>query len=244
MKRIISIILICAVCLCLLSGSAMAAGGTFIMDDQANLLTEAERQQLQSDYAALTEYVNTAFVTANSVSGSTAAFAESYVKRNFDSSAAIIFVIDMDNRQIYVYANHSGLSYVSSADSRAITDNIYKYASKGDYYACADAAFSQIFTKCQGGKIARPVKHITNALIAVVAGILLNFILAVRTRSRQQKKTVTSAELRNMALLPDLALDAPILIKSERHYNSSDSGSSGGGSGGGGGGGGGGGHSF
>lgn len=241
MKRFLSLLLTALLCVGLFSSAALAADRVFLMDDQAGLLTKEERSQLQSSFSQLTDYANVAFVTTDRVSGSTASYAKSYVNSHFDSGAAIVFVIDLDHRQLYIYSNARALDMVSAADARAITDNIYTYATRGDYYACADAGLSQILTRCQGGRIARPVKHITNALIAVAAGILLNFVLAVFSRSGFSERRATATEMREMAVLPDYELGEPVLLKTEKHYHSSDSG---GGSGGGGGGGGGGGHGF
>ena len=80
------------------------------------------------------------------------------------------------------------------------------------------------------------MKHITNALIAVVFGVLINFWLAARSRRpKKEPRTKGAAPVsvtRQMAAMPAILLAAPIVTKSERIYKSSDSGS-GGGSGGG-----------
>lgn len=237
MKRCISLLFLALFCVGLFSGTALAADRVFLIDDQAGLLSKEEQEQLRNRYADLTNYTSAAFVTTDYVSGSTAAFAKSYVKRNFTGDAAIVFVIDLDNRQLYIYSNRKAVGMVSAADARAITDNIYTYATKGDYFTCADAAFSQILTRCQGGRIARPVKHITNALIAVVAGILINFYVSVLSRFVFSKNQASPTEMWEMAILPQIVVGTPILIKTERHNHSSGSGGSGGGGGGGGGGG-------
>ncbi|MBR3328236.1 MAG: TPM domain-containing protein [Atopobiaceae bacterium] len=221
---------------------AAPASQSFVIDDAANLLTKSQETKLRNDYTELTEYVDTAFVSVASNSSSTDKFARSYVNREFGSRAAVIFVIDMDNREIYVYANQAGLSLISRADARAITDNIYKLASKGDYYACADAAFSQILVKCQGGRIARPVKHITNALIAIVLGVLGTFFYTMYTRSRLARAGKKQRDAARLEAMPELVLSHPVVTRTERHYKSKSHG--GGGGGGSGGGGGGGGHGF
>ena len=163
-------------------------------------------------------------------------------------------MIDMYNRQIYVYANGDALKTISKADARAITDNIYKYASQGDYYGCICKAMDQILGKCQGQKLARPVKHITNAMIAILLGILINYLIVVSSRraryERRTKGSVSVTASRRAPILPGIGLAGAILLSSMRVYHESDSGGGGiggGGFGGGGGGGhigGGGGHSF
>ncbi len=223
------------------------AADTLLVDDGADLLTDEEEEALIWRYSAITEYMDAAFVSTNHAQGSTSAFAERYAIQHYGNNPAVIFLIDMDNREIFVYSNGSALKTISKADARAITDNIYKIASRGEYYECADQAFRQIYTKCEGGRLARPVKHVTNALIAVLAGILLNYLIAVQSRiPKAQRRTTGNVNVsvsREMASMPGIALAAPIVLSSIRHTKSSSSGSGGGG-GGGGHSGGGGGHSF
>ena len=249
MKRFLWVFLSLTLLMSCLTGTVLAAN-QLVVDDQAMLLNPLEAMQLQADYAGITEYFDVAFVTTNSVSGSTASYAERYAINHYGNDPAVMFFIDMDNRNIYVYANGDALKTISEADARAITDNIYKYASRGDYYGCADAAFSQILAKCQGQKLARPVKHITNAMIAVLFGILLNYWITARSRRPKKGKRTNGVEAvtasRQMAVMPAIAMATPVVIASVQHYKDDDSGSGGGGGGGGGGGhsGGGGGHSF
>ena len=241
MKRILNCLLALVLVLSLGTPAALAAG-TVIIDDQADLLTAEEESKLQADYAGILEYMDVAFVSRDVVSGSTESYARSYVNGNFGSGPASIFFIDMDNREIYIFSNAAGLRILNKADARAITDNIYKLASAGNYYGCADQAFSQMLAKCRGEKLARPVKHITNAMIAVLFGILLNyFVVAWSRKPRKERQTQGLEKLspvRQMAVMPGILLAAPIVIASRRVSRNSGSGGSGGGGGGGGG------HSF
>ncbi|MBE5998858.1 MAG: TPM domain-containing protein [Sarcina sp.] len=249
-KRIVLILLallvFCAAALSPVSLMAAQASKRLVVEDGADLLTDEEEAWLIEDYSAITEYMDAAFVTTEHSAGSTSAFAEQYAIRHYGNDPAVIFVIDMENRELYIYANGPALKTISRADARAITDNIYKIASRGDYYECADLALSQILSKCSGGRLARPVKHATNALIAVLAGILLNYFITVSSRrprvERRTKGSVDVSVSRQMATMPGISLALPIVLSSVRHYKSSSSGGSGGGGGGHSGGGGG--HSF
>ena len=229
---LLAVIVFCAV----LPPVRPAAAQSLVVDDQAGLLTDEEETRLISDYSAITEYMDAAFVTTDNSPGTTARFAESYAISRYGNAPAVIFVIDMDDRDLYVYANGSALKTITSADARAITDNIYKLASQGRYYECADRAFSQILAKCMGERLARPVKHVTNALIAILAGILINYFLTVYSRlpvveKRTTGKVNVSATTR-MARMPGISLALPIVLSSVKHYKSSGSGGSGGGGGG------------
>ena len=233
----------------LLTITARAEGttGTLLIADDAHLLSEEEKARLIEDYSAITEYMGAAFVSTDYSPGSTSSFAEECAIRYYRNDPAVLFLIDMDDREIYVYANGTAQKTISKADARAITDNIYKSASRGDYYECADGAFRQIYAKCTGQKLARPVKHITNALIAVLVGILINYLITAYSRipkaERRTKGEIKASVSSKMAHMPGIALGAAIVLSSAKHYKSSSSGSGGGG-GGGGHSGGGGGHGF
>ena len=231
---------LCALCM------PVFANDEILIEDNAGLFSEDQKALLKEHWSGIQEIPDAAIVTSNSPGGSTSSFAENYAISHYGNSPAVIFVIDMRNREIYIYSNGSALNALSKADARAITDNIYKLASKGDYYSCADKAFTQIAARFRGEAIARPVKHITNAMIALLLSIIINYCIVVFSRSSKKQKTAVDSEGRVLraSVLPGVFVSDPVLIKSERHYHSS--GSSGGGGGGGGGGhsGGGGGHSF
>lgn len=228
------------------TGTAQAPGTLLVVDD-ARLLSEEEEARLIADYSAITEYMGAAFISTYSSPGTTAYFAEQCAIKYFRDDPAVLFLIDMDDREIYVYANGKAQETISRADARAITDNIYKSASRGDYYECADGAFRQIYAKCTGHELARPVKHITNALIAVLLGVLINYFITVFSRTpkaeRRTKGEIKASVSSQMAHLPGISLGAAVFLSSIKHYKSSGSGGSGGG-GGGGHSGGGGGHGF
>ena len=159
-KRKILVLLTMLFVLYLLPPVTCLAAGAITIDDKAERLTAAQEAQLRDKYSEITQYMNIAFVSRSFNSGSTAEFARSYVHLNYPVNPAVIFFIDMENRNLYIYANRAGLRTISRADARAITDNVYKYASRGQYYECVDNTFSQILTLCQGGRKKRPLFYL------------------------------------------------------------------------------------
>ena len=125
---------------------------------------------------------------------------------------------------------------------------ITTYASDADYYICAMKVYEQEYTLLQGRKIAQPMKYISNALLAVVIAVVINYII-VRVYSSKRKASTKS--LMN-GLFEYRAFNNCNVVfthqtKTYSPRESSSGGSSGGGGGGGssgGGGGSGGGHSF
>ena len=182
----------------------------------------------------------------------TSSYAKAKYRELFGHDSGILFVIDMGRRNIWIYCDGKIYRSIDKAYSNTITDNVYRYASRGEYYQCAKKVFEQALTLLQGGRIAQPMKYISNALIACVLALLINFIFL--TYQRNNDETIIARSV------PALTTTVGAYILSKRvtsrnktrhvQYSSSSGGSSGGGfSGGGGGGGGGssgggGGHSF
>ena len=120
--------------------------------DGEDLLTDEQEQQLLQDMIPVTEYGNCAFETAW-VSGTDS---YSYVKSNYTEyfrESGTLFLIDMGNRQIKLYSSKDVEKTVTPSYADSITDNIYTYASRGDYYTCAQKAFAQEYTLLRGGRI-------------------------------------------------------------------------------------------
>lgn len=234
-KSLLLVLGVLIICTFLPAVSVLAAN-QLVVEDNAGILTPDEEARLIRDYSAITEYMGAAFVTTDAASAGTSAFAEDYAISHYGNSPAVIFVIDMYDRELYIYSNGTALKTITRADARAITDNVYKSASRGDYYECADQTFSQILGKCRGERLARPVKHITNALIAVLCGILLNYYLTVYSRipdpEPRTKGEVNVSVTRQMASMPGISLALPIVLSSVKHYKNRSSGGSGGGGGG------------
>ena len=216
-----------------------------IIDDMANLLSDADKIKLQDEMSGLLEYGNIAFVSSDNLYGSVESKASSYYYKNFGEESGTVFYIDMETRYIYIYSDGSNSKFITDMKATTITDNVYRYASNKDYYGCASSAFSQIKTVLEGGKIAEPLRYICSLVLALISSFIISFIYAYSS-SKMKKATVN--ELMKSA-------DVKLVINNfnarktgeDRVYSpqsDSSSGSSGGGGGGGGGGGSGGGHRF
>ena len=151
-------------------------GYSVYIDDAQDLLTDAEEQSLIEEMIPVTEYGNVGFISCDNTSESTASYSARRYSSLFGSDSGAVLVIDMGQRMIYIKNNGAVSKIITNAYSNTITDNIYRYASDGDYYSCASAAFSQIYTVLRGGKIAQPMRYISAALLALVIGFLINYL--------------------------------------------------------------------
>ena len=220
-----------------------STGYSIALQDLAELLTPQEEQKLQQEMASITQFCDAGMVTEY-VSGSGT---EPYSKRKyaelFGSENGVLFIIDMGNRNIWLCADGDMKSVVTVGKANSITDNIYEYASDGDYYKCAAKAFSQVMTLLRGGRISQRMKHITNALLALILAFILNYALLLLTTSIDQAAADELLATVGVGIAVTGARTKLASVK--RTYNPpSSGGGSGGGGGGGGGGASGGGHGF
>ncbi len=219
-----------------------------IIEDDADLLTEGEEDSLASLMMDITAYGNVAFKTIDENDYTTERYISNYYEEVFGSSSGIVFMIDMDNRNIWIYCDGDIYDVITSSYADTITDNVYEYASYEEYYICAYEAFSQALTLLEGNKIAQPMKYISNAVLALVLALMINyFVVRAMSRSVKPGKKELLDSTRHKYELANAETE---FVNTTRTYSprSSGGGSSGGGGGrsGGGGGrsGGGGGHRF
>ncbi len=219
-------------------------GLSALVVDNAELLTDDEELQLLSDMAPLTAYENVMFLSTKQGVSDYRSFLGNTLRTTFPASDASVFLIDMGKRHIYIYSIGSNAERVlTNTEADNITDNVYRIASSGDYYLTAKNAYSQMLSLFKGQNIARPMKHINNALLAVGIALLISYIIilitSVNNKKAAQKAAFFEGRINNLKITPG---------RLTRVYNppTSSSGGSGGGGGGfsGGGGGSGGGHSF
>ena len=237
--------------------SGEAGSGKIIIEDSADLLTADEENLLATHMQPITQYGSVGFVTTKHNSGKAASYAKNKYNQYFGKTDATLFLIDMDNRQIYIQSGGRIYSTVTDAKAETITDNVYKLASRSKYYECASRVFDQIARILAGGLIPEPMKHLSNALLSIVLALLVVFIIA---NARTRIKNVTEAKVFDESAEKKFKLGEPkrlvVIRETKRRHTESSGGGGGGGhysgggggfSGGGGGGGfssGGGGHGF
>lgn len=153
-------------------------GYTILLEDDADLLTAAEENALLAEMEKITEFGNAAFksIAFNNMS-STANYAREYYHSHFGSNSGTLFLIDMFYRTLYIFSDGAIYRVVTTGRAETITDNIYRMASRAEYFACANEAYSEIYTLLIGNQIAQPMKYISNALLAILLALLANFVL-------------------------------------------------------------------
>ena len=213
-----------------------------IIDDEADLLSDSEEKMLQAKMSDIVPYGNVAFKSVYQYDD-TSVYAKQLYREYFGKDSGFLFVIDMGRRNIWIFSDGAIYKVINKPYANTITDNVYRYASKGEYYNCAYYVYDQANTLLEGGKISQPMKHISNVLIALVLALLINFFILIIQRS--DSKVPVETALAAMTSAVGVRIFSKVMTKSKRSKHVEYSGSSGGGgySGGGGGGGGGGGSS-
>jgi len=244
------LIIISFICL-LLAPLRISAASSYrlVIDDREDLLTASEENMLQIKMERIRQYGNVGFVTVSQFS-STDTYTKNLYRDLFGRESGMLFVIDMGRRNIWIFCDGAIYRIINKSYANTITDNVYRYASKGQYYDCAYNVFDQAEILLEGGRISQPMKYISNALIALVLAILGNFIFLVIQRGESIANPDTIAKAMSSGVAVGIVSKVMTKSKKSRHVESSgggEGGFSGGGGGGGGGGGssgGGGGHSF
>ena len=219
-----------------------------ILEDDADLLTDEQEADLKKEMTVLSEYGNVLFKTINeNPHGTVSSYVNSYYHSYFPNyTSGVVFIIDMDTREIYIFMDGDIRKKVGDAKAYSITDNTFTYATNGDYYSCASVSFSQLKDVLEGRKIAEPMRNASNVVIAITMAFLINFLYVI---SKSGIAKATNKEIVDNCNI-DFNMGPVNAVKTGTHrvyspVSESSGGSSGGGGGGGGGGsGGGGGHGF
>lgn len=219
-----------------------------VIDDRADLLTEDQEEALAAVMEPITKYGGAAFLSVDDNASTAESLARSFYRETFGTDSGTLFLIDMDNRKIWIHSDGAVYKAVTTADAETITDNVFRYASAGNYYDCAAGAYDQIFRLLEGERIARPMKYISNAVLAVILALLANFVFIsryARLKKPKDRELLANAEYYFKSTPPAVEYTGQTKVYDPVSDSSSGGGSSGGGgSGGGGSSGGGGGHSF
>ena len=149
----------------------------FIVDD-AGLLSDKEKDDLLNDMIPITQWGNAYFHTDDGNYGmSTEDLAAEFYEQVYGrDTSGTIFLVDMHERMLWIHSEGDVYKVINSNYAQSITDNVYKFASNGDYYGCANKVFTQIETLLSGGKIAQPMKHISNYLLALILALIICYL--------------------------------------------------------------------
>lgn len=119
--------------------------------DFASLFSLDEVESLQEEATSLAEkyQMDVGIVTTNDTQGQSAMdYADDFYDQNdFGYGATkdgLLFLIDMDNREIYISTCGKGISYFTDLRISQMLDSIYYFVSDGNYYGAATDFLDQV----------------------------------------------------------------------------------------------------
>ncbi len=219
------------------------SGYQILIDDAADLFSPGEEEELIPYMAKSSDGGFVMLVTTDhNEYGDADSYAGNYYRSLIPEESGILFLIDMDTRQLLFYSEGDYHNMLTGSIMDIIGDNIYRYATNGDYYSCAVEAFTEISDVLEGKRIAAPMKYISNACLAILLALILNYFFARIASSAVKPSDASIVE----SLFSRFTFSDPkvTFLHESKRYSPRSSGSGGSGGGGGGGGHSSGGHGF
>lgn len=115
-----------------------AAEDSKVVDD-ADLLSYDEEQEIQSlldEFAGESGWTLFAVTTDDANGMTSEEYADDYVDQNAFEENGVCFLIDMDNREIYMSTTGSAIRILTDHRIDSIMDDSYEYAGDGEYAKC------------------------------------------------------------------------------------------------------------
>lgn len=144
-KRRIGIVLVVLCVLCL-TGTALAETIAYErVYDMAHLFSGSEKRELSDAMTALREKMDmdVAIVTTDENDGTAEEFADAFYYDNGlgtgKNADGVLFLFDMENRELWICPVGTMTRYLTDSRQDAILDDIYEYASEGNFYGAAKA---------------------------------------------------------------------------------------------------------
>lgn len=161
-----------------------------VIEDEIDLLTEEQEQDLLADMIPLTEYTNVAFWSTEKA-GSQSEAEYNSTEKKFElfgeKGNVVLCMIDMEYRYMDLGTWGMPERFIPSSTANSITDNVRSSLRNGMYYYAISSVFDQVKTKMEGGRIMEPMRYMSAIAIGIMSGLLFALLLTVYRR-----KTVIS----------------------------------------------------
>ena len=211
LKRILFLLVIAAAAAGLFFAGAVSAKadgtGKVVVDDAAGLLDDSEKEELRNLAQQLSGLKNldVFVVTTKDANGQTSQkYADYYYLEHSDSDDGAVYLIDMDNREIYISTSGIMIYYLTDSRIEKTLDDAYEYISNGDYCGTLRVMMRNSINYIQSGKGAdyyrdsetgeitfvKPPKSITmtEGVLSVLAGALIAAVFSAITIGRYKMK--------------------------------------------------------
>ncbi len=218
--------------------SATAEDGIILRDD-LDLLTAEQEAELLSVMKPICSYGTPMFWSTDQDGNSVTDIARTFYRSQIGTESGTLFMINMKKREICIFSDGRICQTITPGEANTITDNVYRLASKEEYFACARKAFLQIRNLLAGQWIAHPMKVITNLSMALCIALIFVYFI-VKKGYEYLLKEKKDRVRKDDAIKPGNysavvgAASLALIVRHQTDMSSSDSGGGGGSSGGGG----------
>lgn len=159
------------------ANSVFAASGVY---DDAGLFYETEVIALQEELTSLTEATgwDAAVVTTDDAKGKTSmAYADDFYTELGYGDNGVLYLVDMDNREIYISATGTASECLTDIRMDNIFDSAVSYASQGSFYKAVSTEISMSLEYFQAGIPVDSDKAAVHIAV-IVTGIIIGAALA------------------------------------------------------------------
>ena len=151
-----------------------------VIDDGAELFTSEQEKELLEHITKILDNGNAAVVT---VPVGSSASAESIYQNLFGSENGTMLLIEADIDDIQFFSRGENSLIITGSKGREITDSVQEYAKDGDYFKCADEAFSQAIDLLESGSFASVFRYVAAGLLGISTVLLVGvWIVLLRRR--------------------------------------------------------------
>lgn len=161
--------------------------------DYADLLTESEEDSFRNFSEKFEKYdVSVIFLTTNDTEGkSSMIYSDDFYDNNHFRPDGVLFMIDMDNREIYINTVGKYIDLLTELDISQALDSSYVHATHGDYALCFTKMSKSIGTKIENHEnpILGAMRFTFPTLLVMIFVTIIVIIIIISKHNRANKKT-------------------------------------------------------
>ena len=160
--------------------------------DYADLLTMEEEENLRAYAKRYEKYgLSVVYVTIDDALGkSSMVYADEFYDDNHFRQDGVLFMIDMDNREVYICTTGKCIDILTDEKLDRILDENYTYAGDGEYYQCLKEVGSDTFLILESNLNIFFGAHLTAMyavlFVLVITGIVLIVLLIMHRKTNRQ----------------------------------------------------------
>lgn len=207
MRKYLFMILVC-VCACFLPTADIAAETVQeTVYDNAGILTDQEEELLREYAGKYEKYDITAiFLTVDDACGkSSMTYSDDFYDEVIDRTDGVLYMIDMDNRNIYINTVGKCIDQLTDAKIEKILDASYQLASEKEYFSCLERMHQKAYAVIK--KAENPYLYAISfgwgSILSVIAITVAIVALCILKHHRSNRRPLADKYLNNSFQISD-----------------------------------------